>query len=71
MGKLMALPEAVELNNRILQCGVFVLVDLDGNCLRFYPSGRLPRALWDELAKDERKMTLLRDFLVNLGRLQR
>jgi hypothetical protein len=66
----MALHEAIALNNRILACGVFALVDLEGNCLWFYPKGRLPRA-WDEISGDDAKMTLLRDFLVNLGRLQR
>jgi hypothetical protein len=64
------LSEASELNDRILAAGVVVLVDLEGNRLRFYPrEASLPKSLWEEFANDDRKKLLLRNFLINLGRL--
>jgi hypothetical protein len=61
--------EASELNDRILAEGVVTLVDLEGNRLYFYPKcTTLSRPLWEEL-NDKRKQILLRNFLINLGRL--
>ena len=66
----MAHTVAEDLNNRILAEGIIVLVDLAGNRFHFYPRDKhMPLYLWNELKNDDHKKLLLRNFLVNLGRL--
>jgi hypothetical protein len=57
-------------NDKIRQCGVVTLVDLEGNKLWFYPRGRLPHDIVTYLnLQDGHAARLLRDFVVTLGRL--
>lgn len=63
-----ARPTGQALNARILNYGVVALVDLGGDRVWFFPP-KLPLRMVAEL-EDEggRRLRLLRDFLVTLGR---